>query len=156
MNAKFKMGVGGIPALVAAALLSSGCASSKGSGGNPLEGAMAKWKSAGLHDYSYHYQWSCFCPEEYRKAVVITVRRDSIAGVVFAGTRAAVPRENWSRYQTIDGLYTMLQEAVDHKAYRMDVTYDEDFGYPRTASIDYDEHLADEEAYFTADSLRVR
>jgi hypothetical protein len=147
-------GLSAIVALAAAALLSSGCASGRGSGGSPLEGAMAKWRSAGLHDYSYQYQRSCFCPEEYRRAVVITVRRDSIAGVLFADTRAAVPRENWSRYQTIDGLFAMLQEAADRKAHRIDVTYDGEFGYPRTASIDYDEHLADEEAYFSADSLR--
>ena len=96
--------------LVATMSLWLGCASSTSSGGGTgtLDGAMAKWKSAGLHDYSYQFQRSCFCPEDYRRAVIITVRRDSIAGVVFADTRAAVPRENWERYSTVDGLFAIF------------------------------------------------
>jgi hypothetical protein len=41
--------------------------------------------------------------------------------------------------------FAVLKRNIDNKAHRIDVTYDEIFGYPKTAFIDVDLRMADEE-----------
>ena len=162
--------------LVAGALALGGCASSTSSGGTTatetetvgdgtaplnlgdtqkmLNQAMAKWERAGLHSYSYRFERNCFCPEEWRKATTVTVVRDSVASARYVEPDAQVPAENIERYQTVGELFAKLQEAIDRKAYHMEITYDPTYGYPTSAMIDYDERMADEEMRFTAGELK--
>ena len=46
-----------------------------------LEQARAQWRSQGILDYRYTFQLSCFCVEDAREPVVITVARGTIVSV---------------------------------------------------------------------------
>ena len=83
------------------------------------------------------------------------VRHDTIAEVLFADNRQPVPRESLPVYNTIDGLFTVLQDAIARKADHLEVTYDATLGYPKKAWIDYQENTADEELGFTVDSVQA-
>ena len=48
-------------------------------------------------------------------------------------------------HRTIDDWFAVLKRNIDNKAHCIDVTYDETFGYPKTAFIDVDLRMADEE-----------
>ncbi|MEC9035296.1 MAG: DUF6174 domain-containing protein [Verrucomicrobiota bacterium] len=47
--------------------------------------------------------------------------------------------------RTMDDWFGVLKRNIDDKAYRIDVTYDENFGYPKSVFIDFELWLADEE-----------
>ncbi len=119
-----------------------------------LNQAKVKWERAGLRSYTYQFERSCFCPEEWRKATTVTVLGDSVARARYVEPDEQVPAENIERYQTIGGLFAKLQEAIDRRAYQMDVTYDPTYGYPTSAVIDYDQRMADEEMRFNASELK--
>ena len=39
-----------------------------------LAAAMERWEAAGLSEYSFTFQWVCFCTAEYRTPVDIQVK----------------------------------------------------------------------------------
>jgi hypothetical protein len=48
-----------------------------------------------------------------------------------------------------------MQDAINRKAYKIEVSYDATLGYPTFASIDYNEKVSDEEMSFKAGGLIV-
>jgi hypothetical protein len=55
---------------------------------------------------------------------------------------------------TIEGLFEEIQRAIESNAFRVDVQYDAELGYPLSIYIDYEEFIADEELIISA-TLRV-
>ena len=50
-----------------------------------------------------------------------------------------------SEVKTIDGLFTIIQDAIDVNAHQINVTFDSTYGYPSSIYIDYDPMLLGEE-----------
>jgi len=136
--------------------LAASCAS-VGQGGlqGELNQARSNWRVTSPASYVYRYQLSCFCPRELVQPVLITVRNARIDSVVYADTHQPVDPQHLRNFHTIDELFDMLQEAISRDPYEMAASYDPSFGYPTSATIDYDEKMADEEMRFVADSLRL-
>ena len=119
-----------------------------------LDRNILLWESRGLENYQMDFQWLCFCPPEYVEPVVVSVRNgDTIDAVVFIESGLAVDQSHVSRYTTIDGLFDLLQEAIDRNAFSISVEYDAELGHPLRASIDYDHRVADEERGFVAGNI---
>ena len=113
----------------------------------------SKWTSKNIKDYQYTFNWSCFCPPEHNKAVIISVRNGVLASIKYADGSGAVDKSKYPNYRTIEGLFEFVQDAINRKAYRVTVSYDANLGYPTSASIDYDQRIADEEKSFKAEGL---
>ncbi|MCZ6867419.1 MAG: DUF6174 domain-containing protein [Chloroflexi bacterium] len=112
------------------------------------------WESQGLTDYRMAFQWFCFCVPEYVAPVVVSVRdTNTIDGVTFSETGAPVDPSSFDRYETVDGLFDLIQAAIDQNAFSISVEYDPELGYPAGASIDYQRLVIDEERGFTAEVL---
>lgn len=128
-----------------------------GQGGHQgeLDQARSKWRVARPSSYTYTYALSCFCPRELTDQVRITVRNARVDNVVYVGTGQPVNPEQLQHFHTIDELFDKLQEAIDRTPHQMAASYDPTYGYPTSATIDYDEKMADEEMRFTADSLNA-
>ena len=60
------------------------------------------------------------------------------------------------RFVPIEGLFALIQNAITQNAARIEVSYDETYGYPAELFIDYDERMADEEDRFTISSFTPR
>ena len=123
----------------------------------PLEKAQRElrknrqiWESKGFTNYRMAFQWSCFCAGEFVSPVEISVRGGIIDGVVFSESGTPVEPPNFDRYETVAGLFELIQNAIDRDAFSISVEYDTELGYPARAGIDFDERLADEEMGFTA------
>ena len=54
----------------------------------------------------------------------------------------------YKRYNTIDKLFGIIQEAINRKAEVVSVAYDQVLGYPTVVSIDQDRSAADDEVTF--------
>ena len=113
----------------------------------------SKWISKNIKNYQYTFNWGCFCPPEHNKPVVISVRNGVLASIKYADGSGMVDKTRYTNYRTIEGLFEFLQDAINRKAYRIEVSYDASLGYPSSASIDYDVRIADEEKSFKAEGL---
>ena len=81
------------------------------------------------------------------------MRNGVLFNIKYADGSGPVDKTKYANYRTIEGLFEFIQEAINRKAYRIKVSYDTNLGYPISASIDYDERMADEEKSFKAEGL---
>ena len=112
-----------------------------------------RWASAGMHDYEFDFQRSCFCLPEATQRVHIVVRQDAIVSVVRTadGQPASSSFTAWPR---IDELFLDVQQRLEQHADRLDVSYDATLGYPRSIVADIARMAADDEYSLTAENLR--
>ena len=118
-----------------------------------LNDSQKRWASKGTRDYQYTFNWGCFCPPEHNKSVIISVRNGVLASIKYADGSGPVDKTKYARYRTIEGLFEFIQDAINKKAYKIEVSYDANLGYPTFASIDYNEKVSDEEMSFKAAGL---
>ena len=117
-------------------------ASAPGSPQAALLQAQERWERSGVTDYAYTGAWVCFCPEEYRADTQVTVGGGKVTAVSSADPGiATIPAPE--RFVPIEGLFALIQDAITQNAARIEVSYDETYGYPTNLFIDHDERMAD-------------
>ena len=113
-----------------------------------LDGARARWQSAGLASYEYGYHKFCDCHRENPPETVVTVRDGAVTGVRHrpAGTTTEVPaaEKNFEYYWTVDGLFALIASA-QARGVQVRAAYDAELGFPREIYIDYDTNLIGDE-----------
>jgi hypothetical protein len=138
-------------------LLALGCSITEPSGrvvdSLELSRNRQRWTSAELHDYEFDYQLSCFCAPDATEPVHIVVRGDAVASVVRQrdGLPAGTRYGGWPR---VDDLFADVSRLLGQNAARLDVTYDETYGYPREIIVDVELMTADDESQQTASNLK--
>jgi hypothetical protein len=108
-----------------------------------LAAARQRWRSQDLHTYAFVLQRSCFCGNVHPLFVVVL--SDTVAAVIDFETFEGVdPRLG----ETVDGLFTFIENAIARPAELIRAEYDPVKGFPTT--IDYDEaaQIADDEIFF--------
>ena len=113
------------------------------------------WEAMGPDSYQFEFRRICFCIREFVAPVKIAVRGGTIVDVTFLESGLEAEEPDPETYETIEGLLELLQEALDRKAFSLQVNYDPNFGYPTDADIDYDARIADEEFGFTVTDLSI-
>ena len=112
-----------------------------------LDAAIDRWERAGITNYDYVGEWVCYpCPGERVQKVRVSVHGGEIVSMTFTDSDIGyVPDPVRLRYRTIDGLFALIQDALDRDAFGVSVTYHGTYGYPRGVFIDYLEMAIDEE-----------
>lgn len=118
------------------------------------QSAKQKWQKTNASHYIYTLQRSCFCPPEFRKPMRIRVNNNDIKLVLLVPENTEKPK-NFAGAKTVDGLFTLIEQAMQRKAASIEVSYDARFGYPTSIAIDYDKRMADEEVYYKASGMRL-
>jgi hypothetical protein len=117
-----------------------------------LDANRARWDAANVPDYQYRMQRGCFCAPELTEPGIVKVRDGAIQSVESPdGLSLLDPAD----YLTIDGLFDVIQDAIDAGADAFQVTYDETFGVPISISVDYLLPAADDEISYSATELVV-
>ena len=135
--------------LAALALLVLGMACSDATGPGPerpvtdLAAARERWRAQDLHTYAFILQRSCFCVNIHPLYVVVL--SDTVAGVLDFETFEPVDHQFG---ETVDGLFTIIQNAIDKPAQLIRAEYDATRGFP--TEIDYDgaAQIADDEIFY--------
>lgn len=112
-----------------------------------LDSAVTTWTGVAADHYMFVSQRACECLPEVGMPILVEVMDDAIAGAVYEADSQPVSPEVLSTLNTIDGLFGIIQAAIDEGAYSVEVTYDGDNGVPESINIDYDQATADEEFY---------
>ena len=121
-----------------------------------LDSHLSLWQQARLGNYTYEYNVLCECSDNFGQPVKVTVTNGEIESVVYAesgemGNAGDPPVVSGSpRYYMINGLFRVIQNAIDDEADQIIVSYDSEFGYPTNIEIDYDVNAIDDEYTLTA------
>jgi hypothetical protein len=113
--------------------------------------SWVKWKTADLSSYSYRVSLS---QGGLSSDVRYTVVDGEVASfeVIEIFPDIISPAED----TTIDDFFEKIRRARDQGAVIIDVTWDQDLGFPTTGYIDLDERLADEEQGWTISEVTPR
>ena len=122
---------------------------------NELTHNRLRWDLMAMKRYQFDHRWICFCISELGAPVAITVRSGAIMRAAYVDSEIVTGDPDITRYHTVDGLFDIIQDAIDREAYDILAEYDAELEYPTAVSIDYDSHIADEERAFTVSNLTV-
>ena len=120
------------------------------------------WNAQSLKDYDFTLERQAFAPEDWRGPVNIQVRNGEAVAVAYVSTGAAVTEGKFDNANTIEKLFTMLEDAYagnnefQHRADRIDVTYNSQMGYPEDLYIDVSQKIADEEQGYSVNNFVAR
>jgi para-nitrobenzyl esterase len=119
-----------------------------------LEANRSKWASAGISSYRIRYRRGCFCAPPARVDIFVTDGqvvsiRDPESG------EEVDPQTGPFGYNTIDGVFTLLADAIRRRAESFSVTYDPQLGYPLSVALDYEEGIADDELSIAIEEIQV-
>lgn len=105
-----------------------------------LHAAHDRWRAQKLHTYAFTLQRSCFCVNVH--PLYVFVQNDTVAGVLDLETGAQVDPQLG---ETVEGLFTFVQSALDSRAAVLQVQYDPVRGYPTQIDYDGSTQIADDE-----------
>ena len=137
-------------ALAAVAIAASVACSDLGpkSQGDELQEAQELWRSQRPLRYSYTIQRQCFCTEDARGPVRVTVDGETVVSQLYDdGRMVDAAATDW--FPSVDGLFAVLVDAFDEGAFEIRATYDPKLGIPVDFWIDYSQNIIDEELGFT-------
>jgi hypothetical protein len=144
-------------AILAAAAV-AGCGGT-GSGPVPtgpqadLSRSRAIWIGRNLRSYRFTLQLGCFCAPTSIQPVVIEVRNGAPTSVkTLAGD--PVDPATFDRYETIEKLFTAIQNTLDARGRVVDAAYDPSLGFPASAFLDPLPMAADDELSISVTDFR--
>jgi len=125
--------------------------------GNPvprteLEQNQERWAQQNISTYTYRFQRVCFCG--LVDPVDVTVRNGVITAVVVADSQEELDPSMFAQFYTVDGLFQVVQDALDGDAHSVVVAYHPQFGYPVDVAIDYIEMAIDDELQLLSSDLQ--
>lgn len=133
--------------LIVVAVTCSSC--NKGGVTQPtFQSPYEQWQSNNLHDYTIEQKLTCFCPTG-GLLVQVTVRADTIAGVVRISDGSTLPR---SIYVTVDSLFGIIRNSTSDS---LVVRYNAEYGYPEYLDVNPQLHPVDGGYLFETSNLRV-
>lgn len=112
-----------------------------------LKRAMAKWAQANLTSYDYVVQRLCFCPSV--SPIRVTVIGGQVVARIDTTTGLPVAPNQASLYPDVAGLFALVEDAYD-RADAINVTFDQAYGFPTSAVIDYVKDAIDDELTLSA------
>lgn len=105
------------------------------------------WKLHNKNSYVIDFQKICFCLPDITQPAKLRVINQSLNNATYL-SGAAVNQDIFIHFYTVNHAFSLIQEAFDRDAEEIRVVYDELYGYPKSAFIDYDKRIADEELQF--------
>jgi uncharacterized protein DUF6174 len=123
-------------------------------GGSEVSRNQQKWNGANVTHYRFELNIGCFCVFRSRMPLTVEVSKGEVVsitgsdGTVIGKTDANY--EYYSKYATIDRLFTELEADLGGEADEVTVTYDATYGFPSTINIDFIKDAVDDELYLSA------
>lgn len=118
---------------------------------NQLDTALRRWNEAGATSYEYKLRRICFCAPETTHTLRVRVESGQITSVFDLDTN--LPASSTTAGRTVPELFGVVQDAINRRAFRLVVEYEQQLGYPTAIAVDYDDGTADDEITYLATEL---
>jgi hypothetical protein len=118
-----------------------------------LEGRTL-WASQNLSSYTYTLQRSCFCPEEYTKAMRLEVRNGALTSVKYVDSGADVPAKVRPGVFKIEAFFDLIDSTLASGTVE-NLAFDATFGFPTQMNLDPIPMAADDETAYSLSNLKA-
>lgn len=115
-----------------------------------------KWMSHEISSYQIEMQKICYCVPEVVRMMVFEVEGDEVASVKYADTGEDVDPQHYGSFNTIEGMFTFVEKALEKSPADLSIAYDEKYGYIKELSVDFKENIADDEISIIASNMRPK
>jgi hypothetical protein len=129
------------------------CGSSSTGPADSLSAARARWARNAPTAYSYTIQRSCECLAETAGPVTVVVRNGAVESQQYVATGAAVSAQYAPIFPAVEGLFTIIDNAIKNGTKPLTTQYDPTLGYPTRIALG--DPAVDAPLYLVSD-LRVR
>jgi len=119
-----------------------------------LQMAKAQWDQIGMTSYTFELRRACYCgyaDAGYRVRVVVA--NGTAIDAYNTDLEATLTPAHLATMPTIEGLFTIIRNAIDQSADRIRVRYDAQTGVPLSINIDYRRNAIDDELSIAVYSL---
>jgi len=114
-----------------------------------------QWARQDIASYRYQLKVRCFCPTEVTDPVVVEVKDRTASSVVYAASGQAAESRYFERYDTMDEVFLVIDDALKRGAEEISVTYDETVGFPASIYIDFVKQAVDDEIAYEVTEFRA-
>jgi len=110
-----------------------------------------KWQDANISHYRFNVFVGCFCAFTQDMPLVVEVKDGEVVSMEYQTGNPIddSSREYFSKFATVDRLFSELEADLSGEADEVTVTYDSTHGYPTEINIDFIKEAADDELYLT-------
>lgn len=102
-----------------------------------------RWKKSKIENYIYTYQQVCFGQE--RDKIIVSVSNGKVTKAFNQSTKQTLTNKELKNLVTIEQLFEQIKKAIKSNVDQLDVTYNQDYGYPESIDIDPEKKIVDEE-----------
>ena len=113
-----------------------------------------KWMSHEISSYQIEMQKICYCVPEVVRMMVFEVDGDDVKSVRYADTGEDVDPQHYGDFNTIEGMFTFVEQALEKDPADLSIAYNEKYGYIKELSIDFKTNIADDEISIIASNMR--
>jgi hypothetical protein len=113
-----------------------------------LERNLRMWSRNAPAQYHFVLERMCFCPLEIVSAVEIGVANGVVVSRTYVQSGQPVTAQYASLFPAMEGVFDLIEDALDRGADRIEVSYDSRYGHPTEASFDYILNAVDDELAF--------
>ncbi|MGB2128568.1 MAG: DUF6174 domain-containing protein [Flavicella sp.] len=113
-----------------------------------VESNFRLWNSSEISSYSFDLSLSCYCPVNAPYHIV----------VYEGNVRNIEGNEDWGSDwipKTIDSLFIEIKSRIAQKPHSSSLSFDETYGFPKTAYFDMDDMVVDEEIGYSITNFKV-
>ena len=118
-----------------------------------LDDNFKLWKSQRINNYSFNFRWSCYCTKEFIEPVNIIVKNNQIEKVYSLNTKEEIKEINM--FKTFDRLFEHVINAINNKAFQINLNYNKQYHYIESNYIDYIEMAIDDERGFNVTNFKI-
>ncbi len=129
-----------------------GCHSDTDPQRKELRENISKWQELERTDYQITTRVVCFCIRT--DEIIITVEDEQIVEAFYAESGDFLEQSELSSLRTIEQHFDIIDEAISDNAFRLEVEYHPEFGFPTVISIDYAVNVADDEVVYYLSNLQ--
>jgi hypothetical protein len=124
--------------------------------------AREKWQAANISHYQINVDVSCFCAFRDEMPLIVEVKDGEVVSLK-SGTGKELNSTNlqyYERYLTIEKLFDEIEKGFkaegsdQNPAEKVEVKYDETYGFPTSINIDFVEQATDDELYITVSDFQ--
>jgi hypothetical protein len=135
--------------------ISAACLSTCGSSQRPAyKQARSLWESQGIEHYRFHFEIGCNCPWREMMPLAVEVQNGEIVSMTSSNAEEISPAlmETFRPHGTIESLFELLDSATSTRVYKLEVEYDDAYGFPVSIIIDPYRMITDDATgYYVSD-----
>lgn len=120
---------------------------------------LKKWQEANIDHYRFDLFIGCFCP--FRDVMPLTIEVQNGEVISITQVDGVVVTADDPSYElfipaaNMDALFAMLEADLNGDADEVLVTYDANYGFPTSISIDQIKEAVDDEVYYQVENFEV-